>query len=355
GASDMGCLVNVYPGYQSASDESARARFEQAWGSTSSARVGLTVTEMLNASERGEIRGLFILGENPAMTEPDLNHARRALEGVEFLVVQEILPSETVALADVVLPGAAFAEKDGTFTNTERRVQRVRKAVNPPGQARADWEVLAELGQRIQRRLGLDPGAGPYASWEYASPSDIMDEIAAVTPIYGGISYRRVEGVGLQWPCPTPEHPGTPILHREGFPRGLGQFSAVRWLPPAEQPDDEYSFLLTTGRVLYHWHGGTMSRHSAGLEALYPEALVELNPEDARALDVADGDMVRVRSRRGEVVARAEVVERPAPGIVFMSFHFREAAANLLTNAALDPVAKIPELKACAVRVERLR
>ena len=354
GACVMGCLVNVYPGYQSVSDEAVQAKFRAAWGNTSGLRVGLTVTEMLNAAERGEVRGLFVLGENPAMTDPDLNHARKVLEEIEFLVVQEILPSETTAFADVILPGAAFAEKDGTFTNTERRVQRVRKAVRPPGGARADWEILADLGRRIQKRLGRNPQAGPYASWGYSSPARIMEEIAALTPIYGGIRHERLEDGGLQWPCPDTEHPGTLILHMQTFARGLGKLSGVDWLPPSEQPDEEYPFIFTTGRVLYHWHGGTMSRRSKGLQEIYPQPRVELNPIDARALGIQDGAMVRVASRRGAVAAQAEVVDRPGPGIVFMTFHFKEAAANLLTNAALDPMAKIPELKVCAVKVEKV-
>ena len=355
GACDMGCLVNVYPGYQKVTDEAVQTKFREAWGETCSTRVGLTVVEMLNAAERGAIKGLFVLGENPAMTDPDLNYACRALDKVEFLVVQDILPNETTQYADVILPGAAFAEKEGTFTNTERRVQISRKAVDPPGQARPDWRILADLGKRIQQRLGIDPDSAPYASWEYDSPREIMDEIAALTPIYGGMSYERVEEAGLQWPCPSRDHPGTKFLHEGTFSRGLGHFSAVEWLPPAEQPDAEYPLVFTTGRVLYHWHGGTMSRRSQGLNAIYPEALVELNPIDARALGVQDGDMVKVSSRRGQVTAKAQVIDCPDVGVVFMSFHFREAAANLLTNAALDPVAKIPEFKVCAVKVERVQ
>jgi len=354
GACDMGCLPNVYTGYQVVTNEDIRAKFRDAWGKTSSARVGLTVVEMLNAAERGEIKGLFVLGENPGMTDPDLNHARRALESLEFLVVQEIFPSETTPYADVILPGAAFAEKEGTYTNTERRVQLVRKAIDPPGQARPDWQIIADLAKRIQACLGLDPKAAPYASWDYASPKQIMEEIAALTPSYAGIRYERLEKGGLQWPCPSVDHPGTKILHRERFARGLGRLSPVEWLPPAEQPDAEYPLVLTTGRVLYHYHGGTMTRRSQGLNTLYPEALVEINPLDARALGINNGDMVKVSSRRGQVVARAQVIDKPERGVVFMTFHFAEAAANLLTIAALDPVAKIPEFKVCAAKIERL-
>jgi len=353
GACDMGCLVNVYPGYQSVTDESLQTKFRQAWGKTSSTRVGLTVVEMLNAAERGEIKGLFILGENPGMTDPDSNHTRKALSETEFLVVQEILPSETTVYADVVLPGTSFAEKDGTFTNTERRVQLGRKALTPPGQAHPDWQILCDLAKRIQERLGMDADGAPYAAWDYDTPAEIMEEIVALTPIYGGIQYGRLEKVGLQWPCPDAKHPGTKFLHKGKFSRGLGHFSGVEWLPPAEQTDAEYPLVLTTGRVLYHWHGGTMTRRSEGLNEICPEALVEMNPIDARALGVNDGDPVKVSSRRGQVIAKAEVVDRPDQGVVFMTFHFKEAAANLLTIAALDPVAKIAEVKVCAVKVER--
>ena len=354
GACDMGCLPNVYTGYQVVTNEDIRAKFQNAWGKTSPARVGLTVVEILNAAERGEIKGLFVLGENPGMTDPDLNHARRALESLEFLVVQEIFPSETTPYADVILPGVAFAEKEGTYTNTERRVQLVRKAIDPPGQARPDWQIIADLAKRIQARLGLDPKAAPYASWDYASPKQIMEEIAALTPSYAGIRYERLEKGGLQWPCPSVDHPGTKILHRERFARGLGRLSPVEWLPPAEQPDAEYPLVLTTGRVLFHFHAGSMTRRSKGLNEIYPAGVVEINPLDARALGINNGDMVKVSSRRGQVVAKAQVIDKPDQGVVFMTFHFAEAAANLLTIAALDPIAKIPEYKVCAVRVERL-
>jgi predicted molibdopterin-dependent oxidoreductase YjgC len=353
GACDMGCLVNFYPGYQRVVDEAAQTKFREAWGRAPSTQVGLTVIEMMNAAERGQVKGLFVLGENPAMTDPDINHARKALSETEFLVVQEILPSETTEYADVILPGVSFAEKDGTFTNTERRVQRVRAALEPLGNARPDWVILRDLAQRIQQRLDQEPLAAPYAGWDYASPEAIMREIAALTPSYGGITFERIDKGGLQWPCPNTEHPGTPILHKGAFSRGRGLLSPVEWLPPAEQPDGEYPLVLTTGRVLYHFHGGTMSRRSPGLDEIYPEALVEVNPVDANHLMIADGDMIKVTSRRGQITAKAHVVDRTVPGVVFTTFHFAEAAANMLTIAALDPVAKIPEYKACAVRIER--
>lgn len=353
GACDMGCLPNVYTAYQTVANADVQKKFEQAWGRTSGLKVGLTVTEMVTAAERGEVKGLFVLGENPGMTDPDINHTRHALDQVEFLVVQEIFPSETTPYADVILPGAAFAEKDGTFTNTERRVQMVRTAVRAPGEARPDWWILTELGKRVQKRLGQQPDAAPWSSWEYGGPEAVWKEVRALTPSYAGIGYERIQKTGIQWPCPTPEHAGTKILHKDRFSRGLGKLSAVEWLPPAEQPDSQYPFILTTGRIQYHYHGGTMSRRSPGLAEMRPEGTVEINPLDARALKVDDGDLVRVSSRRGQLVAKAEVVDRPGPGVVFMSFHFKEAAANLLTISAVDPIAKIPEYKACAIKVEK--
>jgi len=352
GACDMACLPNFYPGYQKVADEATRAKFMEVWGGVGSLEPGLTIVEMLNAAEAGDIKAMFILGENPMMTDPDTNHVQKCLESLDFLVVQEIFMSETAPFADVVLPGVTFAEKDGTFTNTERRVQRVRKAIEPLGQARPDWEIICDLAKRLEKALGMDKSKAQFGVWDYAGPGEVMAEMNALAPIYGGITYDRIERVGLQWPCPTVDHPGTPILHVTKFSRGRGKFHAVEWQPAAEMPDEEYPFLLTTGRVLYHWHGGTMSRRSAGLDEICPEALVEINPEDGARLGIAAGDMVKVASRRGQVVVKAEIVDRPDPGVVFMTFHFQEAAANLLTIAALDPVAKIPEFKVAAVRIE---
>ncbi len=354
GACDMGCLPNYYPAYQRIADEAARIKFVEAWGSAASTTNGLTIVEMLNAAEAGKVKAMFILGENPMMTDPDINHVRKCLESLDFLVVQEIFMSETAELADVVLPGVSFAEKDGTFTNTERRVQRVRKAIEPIGEARPDWEIIRDLAKRVEAHLGIGRSAARFAGWDYTHPREVMAEINALAPSYGGVTYERIEKTGLQWPCPTIDHPGTPILHIGKFPRGLGKFHPVEWEPAREVPDEGYPFVLTTGRVLYHYHGGNMTRRSVGLNTIYPEGKVEINPEDAAKLGVANGDLVRVASRRGEVVAKAEVVNRPNPGVVFMTFHFQEAAANLLTIAALDPVAKIPEFKVAAVRVEKV-
>jgi formate dehydrogenase major subunit/formate dehydrogenase alpha subunit len=287
------------------------------------------------------------------MTEPDSNYTRRALAACEFVVLQEIFPSETAAYADVLLPGAAFAEKDGTFTNTERRVQLIRKAIEPPGEARPDWQIIQQLAQRLLTARGLQ-AAGPQAAWDYNSPSEIMDEIAAVTPSYAGVDYRRLNrGERLQWPVCDAQHPGTPVLHVKKFSRGKGKFHVVDHLPPQEQPDDEFPLILTTGRVLYHWHGGELSRRSSALLAECPESLVEISPDDAVRLGVTDGAPVRVVSRRGEVVALALVTHRVGASVVFANFHFPGVAnANNLTIRAVDPIAKIPEYKVCAVRVE---
>jgi formate dehydrogenase alpha subunit len=357
GACDMGALPNVYPGYQAVA--TAAAKFQQAWQWTgggappAEADAGLTVTEMIAAAGAGAVRGLYILGEDPAMTEPDCGHARQLLAATEFVVLQEILHSETAEFADVLLPGAAFAEKEGTFTNTERRVQRVRRAVAPPGEARPDWAITAEIARRIMQRLGGAP-VGPCAAWRYESASQIMAEIATLTPSYAGVSHRRLDaGERLQWPVLSADHPGTPILHVGKFTRGLGQFHAVEHLEPQELPDEDYPLLLTTGRVLYHWHGGELTRRSAELLEIYPQTLLEISPSDAARYGLQSGQELLVRSRRGEMRASALVTDRVAPGVVFGNFHFPGPAnVNNLTIAALDPIAKIPEYKVCAVRIE---
>jgi formate dehydrogenase alpha subunit len=351
GACDMGALPAVLPGYQPVTDEAARQRFEAAWGARLPGRPGFTVTEMLDAALDGRVRALWIVGENAAMTEPDLVHARRCLAACEFVVVQEIFPSETAVYADVVLPAAAAAERAGTFTSTERRVQRFDPAVAPPGDARPDWWTIAEVARRVQTLTPLHADA-PYAGWRYTGPDAVMDEVAALTLIYGGVSHARLGRSGLQWPCPTPGHPGTPILHGDGVPRGRARLVPVRWTPPAEVPDANYPLVLTTGRVLHHYHGGTMTRRVEGLDWLVPEAVAELNALDASERGVTEGAVIRVSSRRGAIVVRARVSERIAQGTVFLPFHFAEAAANLLTNPKLDPVSKIPEFKVCAVQVQ---
>ena len=361
GACDMGGLPNYYSGYQNVALEATHKKFEAAWGAVPPVdKPGLTVVEMTHAAEQGKIKAMYVLGENPMLSDPDVNHVRHALDALDFLVVQDLFLTETAQLADVVLPGASFAEKDGTFTNSERRVQLVQRALNVLGENRTDWEILADLGQRLIAAGALDGNTtaieeSPHGSWDYMNPAEIMDELAALTPSYGGIRHHRLEhGPGLQWPCPDEKHPGTPILHVGKFSRGLGKLTPVDFLPPAELPDVEYPLLLTTGRVLWHYHTGSLTRRSAGLAAIYPEGLIEMHPEDAARLGVGNGELVEVASRRGQVNVKADVTEKIQPGVVFMTFHFAESAANLLTNSAYDPVAKIPEFKACAVRVSKL-
>jgi len=340
GACDVGALPNVYPGYQQVDEEAVREKFQKAWGTPLSAKPGLTVVEMINAAAEGKLRALYVVGENPILSDPDSNHVEEALRKLDLLVVQDIFLTETARLAHVVLPAAGFAEKDGTFTNTERRVQRVRKGLEPPGQARIDWTILCDLA----RRMG--------SPMEYADASAILDELARLTPSYGGISFARLDRGGLQWPCPAPDHPGTPILHRDRFTRGRGKFHAVEFIPPQELPDRRFPLLLSTGRILQHFHTGTMSRRSDVLDQLVSVGAIEIHPDDAARLGIADSQRVRVASRRGQIEIAAKVTERVMPGTVFLAFHFSEAPANRLTIAALDPVAKIPEFKACAVRIE---
>jgi predicted molibdopterin-dependent oxidoreductase YjgC len=373
GSCDMGALPNYYPSYRFVDDSGARQELERAWGVGPEASApgqsngqapgdslverglpagdevsvgiglpvepGLTVTEIMKAAERGKIKAMYIMGENPVLSDPDANHVVEALKKLDFLMVQDIFLTETAQLAEVVLPAASFAEKEGTFTNTERRVQRVRKAIEPPGEAKPDWLILVELANHLGK------------PWHYPrGPEEIMEEIAWVTPIYGGISYPRLEETGLQWPCPHPDHPGTPWLHCEKFACGKGRFHRVEHHPPAEEPDQEYPLLLTTGRMLYQFHTGTMSRRSR-LEDIHSHELAMLNPDDAAFYGICDGDRVQVESRRGKVQTMVQVTDHVPPGIIFMTFHFKETATNLLTNSAADPICKIPELKACAVRL----
>ena len=342
GACDLGALPNVYPGYQAVADPTIREKFETAWGCSLNPSPGLTLTEMFEAVNKGQIKAVYLIGENPVLSDPDAKHVKESIKALEFLVVQDFFLSETAQLADVVLPTTTFAEKDGTFTNTERRVQRVRKAIEPVGDSKPDWWITCQIAQRMSAK-----------GFEFETPSQIMDEIANLTPSYGGISYNRLEDGGLQWPCPTLEHPGTPILHTERFARGKGHFVPLEYKPPMELPDDEYPLTLTTGRSLYHFHTGTMTRKVKGLNILLEEGPLEINPSDASALGIVDGEMVKVVSRRGEILAKAKITEVSPAGVVFLTFHFAESSANLLTNPALDPVSKIPEFKVCAVRVER--
>jgi formate dehydrogenase alpha subunit len=354
GACDMGGLPNVYPGYQAVTNAESRLKFENAWGIPLSPHAGLTVTEMIPAAGEGKIKAMYILGENPVLTDADSNHVRHCLEECEFIVLQEIFPSETSAYADVLLPGVTFAEKEGTYTNTERRVQLIRQAIYPEGKARPDWLIIADLAKYIINIGDRKPvETALLAGWAYRSSAEVMSEIAQVTPSYAGINHIRLEnGDQLHWPVPGADHPGTPILHTIKFTRGLGLFSAIDHIPPAELPDDEYPMILNTGRVLYHWHGGEMTRRAQGLLEVYDEALIEVNPEDAERIGLNGHQYIQVTSRRGSIRARAWTTDRVPKGMVYANFHFPESPANELTIAALDPISKIPEYKVCAVRVE---
>jgi formate dehydrogenase major subunit len=342
GACDLGGLPNVLTGYQSVDNLDAIKKMERAWNVTGlPTKPGLKVTEMVPKAHSGEIKALYIIGENPLVSDPDLNHAEKSFSNLEFLVVQDIFLTETARMADVVLPSKCFAEKDGTFSNTERRVQRVRKAVDPPGLAKDDWKITCEIATRMGYAMS------------YKDSETIFNELASVTPSYAGISYPRIEHEGIHWPCPTPEHPGTPILHGAQFTRGKGMFHALDWIAPAELADDDYPMYLTTGRVLYHYHTGTMTMKTDGLNERAPESFVEIARGDAQGMGIDDGDPVTIASRRGKIRARVRISRKAVAGTVFIPFHFAQAAANKLTNAALDPISGIPEFKVCAVKLSK--
>ncbi len=342
GSCDMGGLPDVFSGYQAVTDSELRKKMEDAWGVTGlPEKVGLTATKMIPSAFDGDLKAMYIIGENLLVSDPDLNHAEKSLSNLDFLVVQDIFLSETAVLADVVLPSACFAEKEGTFTNTERRVQRIRKAVDPPAEAWEDWKIICEIGTLMGYPMS------------YANSSDIMEEISRTTPSYAGITFDRIEQEGICWPCPNREHPGTPILHRDQFTRGRGLFHAIDYRPPAEETSKQYPMYLTTGRLLYQFHTGTMSMKTAGLNELAPESFVEISSKDARTLEIEDGTMVDIASKRGKIIARVKVSRKAVPGTVFIPFHYARAAANKLTNAALDPVSGIPEYKVCAVSLSR--
>ncbi len=344
GACDVGALPDVFSGYQKVADPVARKKFELAWSRPLPDTRGLTLTEMVDAIHEGKIKALYIMGENPVISDPDSTHVREAFAKLEFLAIQDIFLSDTAEYAHVVLPAATFAEKDGTYTNTERRVQKIRKAVQPAGESRPDYEIICSLS----RLMGYP--------MDYRASHEIMEEIAILTPSYGGILHHRLDAnFGLQWPCLGMDHPGTPYLHRKKFTRGMGAFIPVEFIPPSEPTDSSYPFILTTGRSYFHYHTGTMCRRTITLEREEPECMVEINPADAARLEVRQNDPVRVSSRRGSIEVKARVTETVPEGIVFIPFHFREAAANLLTINAVDPNAKIPEFKVCAVALEPVR
>ena len=354
GAGDAGCVPNTLPGYQDYTAANL-ARFEDAWGSELTPVEGMRATDMVEAIAQGDIRCMYIVGENPALTDPNLAHATELLRSLDFLVVQDLFMHETAEIADVVLPAASFAEKEGTFTNSERRVQRVRKLVEPPGAARADWEIVQDLAARVAARLGDGSPVRDLGGFDHPSAASIFDEFASLTPTLGGLSHARLDAEGgIQWPCPSPGHPGTARLYADDFPRGRGRFVPVRQTAPAdEQPDDRYPLILNTGRVLYHWHGGTLTRRVEGLEASFPELRVAVNPADAAAREIADGEAVQVRSRRGRLEGVAFVTEDVAPGALFVPFvRLRESAANWLTNSVYEEASRIPEFKVCTVALE---
>jgi formate dehydrogenase alpha subunit len=344
GCCDMGCLPNVYPGYQNVDDRSAREKFETAWGVNLSGKPGLPATEMTRAMNEGNLRALYVFGENPALSDPNSAHTIKGFKRLDFLVVQDIFETETTRLADVVLPSASFAEKRGTFTCSERRVQMVRPAVFPPGEARSDLDIIREIYQRLQEE-----------EIRSIDPREVFDEIGTLWSAVAGMSYERLEKSSLQWPCPDRDHPGTPYLHKNGpsRPGGRAVFSVVPYVRSSELPDNDYPYILTTGRELFHYHTGTMTRRSFGLDAVAPEAFVELNPADASVLQVNEGERLCVSSRRGTITIKARVTEVVPPGVVFIPFHYSEAAANVLTNDALDPVCRIMEAKVCAVQIEK--
>jgi len=343
GSTDMGCIPNNYPGYQGVSLPAMKEKFEELWKAKLSDKVGMTAPDMLAAAETGALKALYIMGENPVVSDPDMTHTIKALKALDLLVVQDIFMTETAALAHVVLPASSFAEKSGTFTNTERRVQRVRAATNLPGQAMEDSRIIMELSKRMNYPM-------PYQSSE-----EVFQEIGKAWPAVAGMSYSRIDASGLQWPCPTPDHPGTPHLFSGGFPRGKGRFTTVKYLPSLEQVDKEFPFLLTTGRLLFQYHTGGMTRRVKPIDAVSHESYIEINPEDAGMLSLKEGTPVKVTSRRGSITVKTKISKRPSKGVVFIPFHFHEAAANVLTSGTgLDPVAKIPSFKVSTVRIEKV-
>ena len=350
GCGDAGAVPTNLPGYADYSPASL-SRFERVWGVRPPGQTGLVVTEMTEGCLDGTIRAMYVVGENPMLAEPDLHHTDKALRQLDCLVVQDLFMHETAELAHVFLPAAAFAEKEGTFTNSERRVQRVRKALDPPGQARPDWWISCELAKRVARRLGV-----PAAGFDFTHPSEIFDEMAKLWPAIAGLSHARLESGGIQWPCPSADHPGTRFLYAEDFPTGRARFVPVsQGETAAELPDPDYPFVLNTGRLLYHWHGGTLTRRVQGLLELAPRLEIAVNPVDARRLGMGEGGALRVVSRRGELQGFAHITDAVRPGAIFVPFvKLADSAANFLTNSAHDPSSKIPEYKVCAVRLERV-
>ena len=344
GACDMGALNNVYPAYQTVASEDNKKKFKELWKTSSdlSLTPGLTVVESLNAAIDGKVKALYVFGENPVISDPNQHHVIEALEKLDFLVVQDIVLTETAEYADVVFPGRAFIEKEGTASNTERRVQKMNKVVKPIGDSRDDWQIIMD----VANRMGAD--------WNYTSPKEIFEEIRKAAPSYSGMTYERLERELIQWPCPAEDHAGTQYLHKDKFSRGLGLMSAIDYTPPAEEVDPEYPLILTTGRLLEHFHTGSMSRNSKILHNIVSEGFVEIHKNDASNYNIADGELISVSSRRGSIRIKAKISNKPKPNVVFLPFHFAEAAANKLTIDALDPTCKIPEYKVCSCKIEKV-
>jgi formate dehydrogenase alpha subunit len=346
GACDMGCLPDVFPGYQKVEDPETIQKFENEWNVELNGSMGLMFPEMLDAARNGDIKAMYIVGENPVTSEPDTENIKRSLENLDFLVVQDIFMSETAQMADVVLPGCSFAEKDGTFANSERRIQRVRKVIEPIGDSKPDWLITCQLAHK----MGAE-------GFKFKDASEIYNEIAEIAPIFGGINYSRIDEEGIQWPCLDKNDNGTPILHTETFKTesGKGKFMPLHYRPSAELPDADYPLILTTGRSLYHYQTSTMTGAVDGLKKLYGEDYIDMCMEDSLKIGVENGEKVRVISRRGEIEPKVRITDSCLPGVVFMTFHFSESATNLITNSALDPISKTPEFKVCAVRVEKIK
>jgi len=343
GACDMGALPNVYTGYQKVEDEEARRKFERAWNCKLSPSNGLKMTEMFEAAHEGKIKVLYLKGEDPIVTDADTSFIEKAISHLELFIVQDIFLTETARLADVVLPAAGFAEKDGTFTNTERRVQRVRKAIEPKGGSRPDWMIICD----IAKSMGVE-------GFDFDNAQEIFEEIRALTPSYAGITYERIEKSGIQWPCPDDKHPGTPYLYSERFntPSGRAKFAHVSYRPSAETTSHEYPFILITRRSAFHYHA-VMTHKAEGFDELRKEERIEIHPADAATLEIQDGEVIKVSSRRGSVKAKTKITEVVPAGVVCMTFNFPETRTNILTSRAPDPVTKTPEFKVCAVKIER--
>ena len=343
GGCDMGALPDTFPGYQKLEDPGVREKFETVWGKDFAANNGMSLGEMIHGAKNGKIKALYIIGENPMITDPNLKHVKEALENVELLIVQDIFMTETGEFADIILPAASFIEKDGTFTNTERRVQRVRKALEPVGDSKADWEILRDIMQTFDTKI------------KYDSPLDVMEEIRELVPLYGGISYERLEDGGLQWPCPSLDHSGTKFLHENKFTRGLGKFTVNEYEETLQVANADYPFILTTGRIQHHYHSGTMTRRAWALEREHPEGFVEINPRDAEKLGMDSRSKVKISSANGEIICDVLITENISEGVLFVPFHFKEIAVNNLIGDSEDPVVQIPEYKVCAVKVEVMK